>query len=68
MWPGYALNKIDPDAVDLNWLLCGSEGTLATVVRAELRLVERPKSENKRLAVAHFDTLRAALEGDAAHP
>ncbi len=59
---GYALNKIDPDAVDLNWLLCGSEGTLATVVRAELRLVERPRSENKRLAVAHFDTLRAALE------
>ena len=59
---GYALNKIDPDAVDLNWLLCGSEGTLATVVRAELRLVERPRSENKRLAVAHFDTLRTALE------
>ncbi len=59
---GYALNKIDPEAVNLNWLLCGSEGTLATVVRAELRLVERPRSENKRLAVVHFDTLRAALE------
>ena len=34
---GYALDKIDPDDVDLNWLLCGSEGTLATVVRAELQ-------------------------------
>lgn len=59
---GYALDKIDPDAVNLNWLLCGSEGTLATVVRAELRLVERPKIEHKRLALVHFDTLRASLE------
>ena len=59
---GYALDKIDPDDVNLNWLLCGSEGTLATVVRAELRLVERPRSENKRLALVHFDTLRASLE------
>lgn len=59
---GYALDKIDPDDVNLNWLLCGSEGTLATVVRAELRLVERPRIERKRLALAHFDTLRASLE------
>ena len=59
---GYALDKIDPNDVNLNWLLCGSEGTLATVVRAELRLVERPKSENKRLALVHFDGLRASLE------
>lgn len=59
---GYALDKIDPAAVNLNWLLCGSEGTLATVVRAELRLVDSPKNENKRLALVHFDSLRAALE------
>ena len=59
---GYALDKIDPDNVNLNWLLCGSEGTLATVVRAELRLVERPRIENTRLALVHFDTLRASLE------
>ena len=59
---GYALDKINPDDVNLNWLLCGSEGTLATVVRAELQLVKRPKIEQKRLALAHFDTLRAALE------
>ena len=59
---GYALDKIDPADVDLNWLLCGSEGTLATVVRAELRLVERPQAENKRLALVHFDTLRDSLE------
>ena len=59
---GYALDKIDPADVNLNWLLCGSEGTLATVVRAELRLVESPKVENKRLALVHFDSLRASLE------
>ena len=59
---GYALDKIDPSDVNLNWLLCGSEGTLATIVRAELQLVERPKIENKRLALVHFDTLRASLE------
>ena len=59
---GYALDKIDQGDVNLNWLLCGSEGTLATLVRAELQLVERPKIEHKRLALAHFDTLRASLE------
>ena len=59
---GYALDKIDPNDVNLNWLLCGSEGTLATVVRAELRLVEKPKIENTRLAMVHFDSLRASLE------
>ena len=59
---GYALDKIDASDVNLNWLLCGSEGTLATVVRAELSLVDCPRIENKRLALAHFDTLRASLE------
>lgn len=59
---GYALDKIDPADVNLNWLLCGSEGTLATIVRAELSLVERPKIEQTRLALVHFDSLRASLE------
>ena len=35
---------------------------MATVVRAELQLVERPNIANKRLALVHFDTLRASLE------
>ena len=59
---GYALNKIDPDNVNLNWLLAGSEGTLATIIQAELALVDRPKAHQKRLALVHFDTIRAALE------
>ena len=59
---GYALNKIDPDNVNLNWLLTGSEGTLGTIVRAELNLVTRPTAAQKRLAIVHFDTLRQSLE------
>jgi FAD/FMN-containing dehydrogenase/Fe-S oxidoreductase len=59
---GYALDKIDPDDVNLNWLLSGAEGTLATIVRVELGLVDRPQIQNKRLAMVHFDSLRTALE------
>ncbi|MBZ0301811.1 MAG: FAD-binding oxidoreductase, partial [Anaerolineae bacterium] len=57
---GYALNKIDPAAVDLKWLLAGSEGTLGTIVQAELNLVQVPKL--RRLALIHFDTVRESLE------
>jgi len=57
---GYALNKIDPDVVNLNWLLAGSEGTLATVVQAELNLVPLPAM--RCLAMVHFDSLHASLE------
>jgi FAD/FMN-containing dehydrogenase/Fe-S oxidoreductase len=59
---GYALNKIDPDNVNLNWLFAGSEGTLGTVVRAVLNLVPRPTAQEKILAVIHYDTVRTALE------
>lgn len=59
---GYALDKIDPNDVDLNWLVSGAEGTLATIVRVELGLVDRPKAQNKRLAMVHFDSLRESLE------
>ncbi len=57
---GYALNRLDPHAIDLTQLLVGSEGTLATVVQAELALVDIPRM--KRLALVHFDSLRASLE------
>jgi FAD/FMN-containing dehydrogenase/Fe-S oxidoreductase len=59
---GYALDKIDPDNVNLNWLLTGSEGTLATIVQAELNLVTRPTVQQKILAIPHFDTVRDSLE------
>lgn len=59
---GYALDKIDPQNVNLNWLLAGSEGTLATIIQAELNLVPTFAPEQKILALAHFETLRASLE------
>jgi len=59
---GYALNKIDPNTVNLNWLLAGSEGTLGTIVAAELKLVPLVKATHRRLALVHFGSLIAALE------
>jgi len=59
---GYALNKIDPADVDLNWLFTGSEGTLGTIVSAELNLVAYRPADERRLAMVHFDSLRASLE------
>jgi len=57
---GYALNRLDPAAIDLANLLVGSEGTLATTLEAELALVPRPTKT--RLAVLHFKSLRASLD------
>lgn len=59
---GYALNKIDPDDVYLNWLFAGSEGTLGTIIAAELNLVDYIAPPERRLAMVHFDSLRASLE------
>jgi FAD/FMN-containing dehydrogenase/Fe-S oxidoreductase len=40
---GYGLDAfVDPDTLDLTRLICGSEGTLAVVTRAEFRLAELP--------------------------
>ncbi len=57
---GYGLNRLDPRAIDLAQLLVGTEGTLATTLEAEIALVPRPKLT--RLAILHFDSLRAALD------
>jgi len=59
---GYALNKINPADVNLNWLFAGSEGTLGTITAAELKLVKYHTASERRLAMVHFDTLRASLE------
>lgn len=59
---GYAVNKIDPSDVNLNWLFTGSEGTLGTIVAAELNLVDYKPPTTRRLAMVHFDSLRASLE------
>jgi FAD/FMN-containing dehydrogenase/Fe-S oxidoreductase len=56
---GYGLDAlVDPETVDLTRLVCGSEGTLAIVTRAEFLLYPLP--EARALAAFEFDTLSAA--------
>ena len=45
----------------LNQLIVGSEGTLAVVVEAELKLI--PKPEASRVVLAYFDTMEEAISG-----
>jgi FAD/FMN-containing dehydrogenase/Fe-S oxidoreductase len=56
---GYGLDAlVDPESLDLTRLVCGSEGTLAVVTRAEFRL--HPLPEARALASFEFDSLSAA--------
>lgn len=58
---GYNLDElVDSDETNLAKLVVGSEGTLATVVEAKVKLVPIPKAVG--LAVLHFDGLLPALE------
>ncbi len=65
---GYALDRLlemhpyTPGGRPFNLaeLLCGSEGTLALTVEAEVNL--EPVAAHNRLVVAHFDTLAASME------
>ncbi len=61
---GYDLGALAGEAPDWPRLLCGSEGTLAVVRAAELRLVERPPARG--LALLPFPTVNAALEAAVA--
>ena len=62
---GYDLEAlIGPDTVDLTRLVCGSEGTLAVVTRAEFRLRELPPA--KALASLEFDSLAASARATVA--
>ena len=45
----------------LNQLIIGSEGTLAIVAEAELKLI--PKPEASRVIVSYFDSIDAAIDG-----
>jgi FAD/FMN-containing dehydrogenase/Fe-S oxidoreductase len=56
---GYGLDALsDPDTLDLTRLVCGSEGTLAVVTRAEFRLRELPPA--RALASFEFGSLAEA--------
>lgn len=51
------------DAINLSHLVCGSEGTLAVVLGASLRLHALPRA--KGLAIVGFDALDAAVDAVA---
>ena len=55
---------VAPDDLDLSGLICGSEGTLAIVLGAKLKL--HPIRNASGLAIASFATLEAAM--DALNP
>jgi FAD/FMN-containing dehydrogenase/Fe-S oxidoreductase len=57
---GYNLPGVVKNPRSLVPLLVGSEGTLAVVAEAELKLVPRPK--HRGLLVPHFTNLRSALD------
>ncbi len=59
-WPGYALDRCLREPGNLANILCGSEGTLATIVSAELKLVPLPKETG--LAVIFFDSIAEAMQ------
>lgn len=57
---GYNLDALEGDEPDWPRLLCGSEGTLAAITSATLRLVERPAARG--LALLAYPTIDGALE------
>ncbi|NET55663.1 MAG: FAD-binding protein [Symploca sp. SIO2E6] len=58
---GYNLAKVysEPDQFNLNWILSGSEGTLAVISEAKLKLTPIP--QYKRLLVIHYSCFDDAL-------
>src|SRR4051812_42483067 len=59
---GYRLDRLDP--FDLSKLIVGSEGTLAVVTAATVKLVALPKA--KMFAVGHFETVADAIAATGA--
>jgi FAD/FMN-containing dehydrogenase/Fe-S oxidoreductase len=58
--PGYAIDRCVPEPNNLNHLLCGSEGTLAAISSAELKIVPLPKQ--KGLALIFFASVTEAMQ------
>ena len=62
--PGYNIQKAASDPNNLNHILCGSEGTLAAITSAELRVVRLP--DEKGLALVFFDSVLEAMKATVA--
>ena len=58
--PGYGLDRCAREPNNLNHLLCGSEGTLAAITSAELKIVPLPKE--KGLGLIFFASVAEAMQ------
>ena len=63
-WPGYGLSRCLKEPGNLINLICGSEGTLAAIVSAELKIVRLPK--RKGLALIFFKSVAEAMQATVA--
>jgi FAD/FMN-containing dehydrogenase/Fe-S oxidoreductase len=59
-WPGYGLDRALRTPGDLTQLVAGSEGTLAGIASAIVRVVPRPRSRS--LGIIFFDSVTEALQ------
>ncbi|MCA1659818.1 MAG: FAD-binding protein, partial [Verrucomicrobiaceae bacterium] len=59
-WSGYALARWLRDPGNLNNMLCGSEGTLAAIFSAELKIVPLPRE--KGLGLVFFASVGEAMQ------
>ena len=59
-WPGYALDRCLREPGNLIGLLCGSEGTLAAIIGAELKIVPLPKERG--LGLLFFKSISEAMQ------
>jgi FAD/FMN-containing dehydrogenase/Fe-S oxidoreductase len=59
-WPGYAIERCLKRPSNLNQLLCGSEGTLAAITSAELKIVPLP--QEKGLGLIFFNSIAEAMQ------
>src|ERR1044071_3995758 len=58
--PGYALDRSAREPNNLNHILCGSEGTLAVITSAELKIVPLP--DKKGLGLVFFASVADAMQ------
>jgi FAD/FMN-containing dehydrogenase/Fe-S oxidoreductase len=59
-WPGYGIDRCAREPNNMIPLLCGSEGTLAIIASAELRIVPLPKERG--LGLIFFSSVGEAMQ------
>jgi FAD/FMN-containing dehydrogenase/Fe-S oxidoreductase len=62
-WPGYALERATREPQNLVHLLAGSEGTLAAIVSAKLKLARTP--DELGLGLIFFDSIEEAMQASS---